>query len=192
MTETITTPTELEALKQRADQMGITYHPSIGVDALREKVTAKLNDITESKQEPVQNITVNINSEFTPSPAALKMAEDQNKNYIRKQALRLVRVNITCMNPNKKEWDSELFSVQNDILSAKRLVPFNTDWHVEQCILDMIEDRVCTAYKNRKDQYGRTHTDPYQIKEFAVRVLPPLTEDELEDLRQQQAMRGGV
>ena len=56
----------------------------------------------------------------------------------------------------------------------------------------MIEDRVCTAFKTRKDQYGRTHTDPYQIKEFAVRVLPPLTEDEIEDLRHQQAIRGGV
>jgi hypothetical protein len=188
MTDTITTPTELEVLKQRADQMGITYHPSIGVDALRDKVNAKLNGTTE----PAQNITVNINSEFVPSPAALKMAEDQRINYIRKNALRLVRVRISCMNPNKKEWDSELFSVQNDILSAKRLVPFNVDWHVEQCILDMIEDRTCTAFKNRKDQYGRVHTDPYQIKEFAVTVLPPLTEDELEDLRQQQAMRGGV
>lgn len=188
MTETTTTPTELEILKQRADQMGITYHPSIGVDALREKVAAKLN----GTPEPTQNITVNINSEFTPSPAALKFAEEQNNNYIRKQALRLVRVNITCMNPNKKEWDSELFSVQNDILSAKRLVPFNKDWHVEQCILDMIEDRVCTAYKERKDQFGRKHTDPYPIKEYAVRILPPLTEDELEDLRHQQAIRGGV
>lgn len=188
MTETITTPTELDALKQRAEQMGIAFHPSIGVEALREKVNAKLNDAPE----PVQNITVNVQTEFTPSPAALKMAEEQNKNYIRKQALRLVRVNITCMNPNKKEWDSEMFSVQNDILSAKRVVPFNTDWHVEQCILDMIEDRVCTAFKTRKDQYGRIHTDPYQIKEFAVRILPPLSEDELEDLRHQQAIRGGV
>jgi len=188
MTETTTTPTELEILKQRADQMGITYHPSIGVDALRDKVNAKLN----GTPEPTQNITVNINSEFVPSAAALKMAEDQRINYIRKNALRLVRVRISCMNPNKKEWDNELFSVQNDILAAKRVVPFNVDWHVEQCILDMIQDRVCTAYKERKDQYGRKHTDPYQIKEYAVTILPPLTEEELDDLRQQQAMRGGV
>lgn len=188
MTDTITTPTELELLKQRADQMGITYHPSIGLDALREKVAAKLNG-TEEKQ---QNITVNIQSEFKPSAEALRFAEDQRINYIRKNALRLVRVQISCMNPNKKEWESEIFSVQNDILQAKRTVPFNTPWHVEQCILDMIEDRTCTAFRNRKDQYGRTHTDPYQIKEYAVTILPPLTEDELEDLRQQQAMRGGL
>lgn len=28
---------ELDVLKERADQLGISYHPNIGVDKLREK-----------------------------------------------------------------------------------------------------------------------------------------------------------
>jgi hypothetical protein len=37
-------PDELTSLKARADLMGITYHPSIGVDKLREKVQAALEN----------------------------------------------------------------------------------------------------------------------------------------------------
>ena len=186
MTDQIVEPNELEVLKKRADQMGLTYHPSIGVDALREKVNAHLS----TQNTPVVNVT--LQSEFRPSPEALKFATDQNNNYIRKQAMRLVRVQITCMNPNKKEWEGEIFSVQNDILSAKRYVPFNTPWHVEQCILDMIQDRQCQIFRNIKQSNGVTTQKPVYISEFSVTILPPLTREELEDLSKVQALRGDV
>ena len=35
---------ELTLLKERATLMGIQYHPSIGVDKLREKVTSALKE----------------------------------------------------------------------------------------------------------------------------------------------------
>lgn len=186
MTDTITEPTELEVLKKRADQMGLTYHPSIGVDALREKVSAHLNG------QNAQTVNVTVQTDFKPSAEALKFATDQNNNAIRREAMRLVRIQINCMNPNKKEWEGEMFMVQNDILTAKRYVPFNTPWHVEKCILDMIQDRECQIFRNFKQSNGATTQKSVFIKEFSVTVLPPLTEQELEDLRQAQAMRGDL
>ena len=41
----------LAMLKSKADVMGISYSPNIGVDALAEKINAKLNG-TEEKKEP--------------------------------------------------------------------------------------------------------------------------------------------
>lgn len=35
---------ELEALKARADLLGVTYHPSIGAEKLREKINAAMAD----------------------------------------------------------------------------------------------------------------------------------------------------
>lgn len=186
MTDQIVEPTELEVLKKRADQMGLTYHPSIGVDALREKVSAHLAG------QNAQTVNVTVQTDFKPTAEALKFAADQNNNYIRRQAMRLVRIQITCMNPNKKEWEGEMFMVQNDILSAKRYVPFNTPWHVEQCILDMIQDRQCQIFRNFKGTNGITTQKPVYISEFSVTVLPPLTEQELEDLRKAQALRGEI
>ena len=48
---------ELETLKARATQIGISYSPNIGLEALRKKVSDKLNsvDTTAVKDEPVTN-----------------------------------------------------------------------------------------------------------------------------------------
>ena len=47
--ETFEESDELTLLKERADLMGIKYHPSIGVDKLREKV----NSVLVPKDDPV-------------------------------------------------------------------------------------------------------------------------------------------
>jgi len=44
-------PTELQMLKQRATVMGITYSNNIGVEALRAKINAKLNDEEEPNED---------------------------------------------------------------------------------------------------------------------------------------------
>lgn len=186
MTDQIVEPTELDVLKKRAEQMGLAYHPSIGVDALREKVNAHLSG------QAAPQINVTVQTEFKPTTDALKFATDQNNNYIRREALRLVRIEITCMNPNKKEWEGEMFMVQNDILTAKRYVPFNTPWHVENCLYEMIKDRKCQTFRMVKNPDGSKSQKPMIINEFAVKLLPPLTEEEINDLAQQQAMRGGL
>ena len=54
--ETFEESDELTLLKERADLMGIKYHPSIGVDKLREKVTLfwfpKMTQSPSRKQQP--------------------------------------------------------------------------------------------------------------------------------------------
>ena len=46
-------PDELTSLKQRADLLGLSYHPSIGLEKLRDKVNAALSSQEESKPEEV-------------------------------------------------------------------------------------------------------------------------------------------
>ena len=60
MTETQETPkvNELTLLKERADMMGIPYHPSIGLEKLKEKVDTVLKpaeDETEPERKPLPN-----------------------------------------------------------------------------------------------------------------------------------------
>lgn len=176
-------PDELTSLKARADLLGISYHPSIGLEKLKEKVNAAV-----VASEPV----------VTQTPLEAESAaetKEQRRARKRREANKLVRIRVTCMNPAKKEWDGELFTAGNSLVgSFTKMVPFNADegWYVPQIILNQIQQRMCQIFISTKDDRGNTIRRGKQIKEFAVEILPDLTMEELRDLAQRQAMANGT
>lgn len=170
---------ELAALKARADMLGLTYHPSIGVEKLREKVNAALAPPAE---------------ESKPEAAGEESIAARNSR-LKKEASKLVRIRVTCMNPAKKEWEGEIFSIGNSIVgSFTKYVPFNTEegWHVPAMMLQMIQDRQCQVFYTVSDSRGNKTRKGKLIKEFSVEVLPPLTAEELHELAQRQAMSNSI
>ncbi len=164
---------ELATLKARADMLGVKYHPSISLEKLREKVNASL----------------------APEEKAAAAAPVVDRAAMQRQANELVRVRVTCMNPAKKEWEGEIFTVGNSVVGTiKKYVPFNADegWHVPRFILDQIKARECQVFTTVKGPRGNTTRQGKLIKEFAVEILDPLTEEELHDLAQRQAMAKSV
>ena len=175
---------ELTLLKQRAQTLGIKFHPSIGLESLRSKVSAALTgeDAEEAAEEPVPE-----------APAA--ESRIQMRNRLRKEASALVRVRVTCMNPNKKEWKGEIFTASNSIVGTfRKYVQFYTEegWHVPQIILNMIKARQFQTFYTIKNERGVAVRKGKLVPEFAVEVLPPLTEEELLELSRRQALAGGV
>lgn len=169
-------PSELDLLKQRATQMGLKFHHNIGLEKLKQMVNDKLNG-TQSEDDGA-------------APSA-KLTKAQLKMQMRKEANKLVRVRVTCMNPNKKEWQGEFFAVSNSYIGTiKKYVPFGVEWHVPEVILKMIEARQFQTFYNEKVK-GRTVRKGRLVKEFGVERLPPLTEQELKELARRQAMRDG-
>ncbi len=165
---------ELVALKERADLLGVKYHPSISLEKLREKVNATLAP-TEDEAE-----------------AAPKKP---NRLAAQKRASELVRIRLTCMNPAKKEWEGEIFTVGNSAVGTfKKFIPFNADegWHVPRIILEQLQERQCQVFVTSRDKRGNTTRQGKLIKEFAVEILPALTEEELKDLAQRQAMAKSI
>ena len=73
-------------------------------------------------------------------------------------------------------------------------MPFNADegWHVEQIILNQIKQRECQVFVKKRGPNGLQTSEGKLIKEFAVEVLPALTEKELKELAQRQAMASGA
>lgn len=177
MTEETQT-SELETLKARADQMGMQYHPKIGVDKLREKINAKL----EGKTEVAPKVQT----------APLQQTKQQKFAVRRKKALELVRVIITCMNPTKQSWEGEIISVGSSKLGTiKRFVPFGNDngWHVERILLNEMRARKCTIFHTDKKTGNAI---PRSIPEFSIQELDKLTGKELSDLAHQQARSGAI
>jgi len=184
-------------LKAQADLLGVEYHPNIGVDKLAERVNEALIAKTTQEKDPViVNVTMpETAADRQVAEEAAAMGYDQAEaQRIAQQAKALVRVEITCMNPNKGDWEGEIFSVGNKAVgSIKKYVPFGVAWHVPQMVLDMIKSRKCQVFHTVTDpRTGNKSRKGRLIQEFAVNELPPLTPEELKDLAQRQAMAQGT
>ncbi|WP_225784515.1 hypothetical protein [Xenophilus sp. Marseille-Q4582] len=171
---------ELAALKSRADLLGVKYHPSISAEKLREKIAA-----AQAEQPQAQN-----QASTAAETGVVAETANQMRKRLKDEALRLVRIRLTCMNPAKREWDGEIFTVANSMIgSVKRFVPFNAEdgWHVEHILYEFLRDRQCPIYVNAKDSRGNTIRKHKMIKEFAIEILPALTSEELQELAARQA-----
>ena len=180
--ETLPVQDALAVLKQRADMMGVKYHPAISVTKLKEKVEAAINGETEPKVEVVVAPTVT-------------ESENQRRLRVRQEAGELVRIRVTCMNPAKSEWDGEIFTPGNSLVGTfSKYVPFNNDegWHVPRMMLNMMQERMCQIFVSTKDSRGNTTRKGKQIREFAIEILPSLTPEELTALAQRQAMAKSI
>jgi hypothetical protein len=180
---------ELATLKHRADMLRITYHPSIGVEKLREKVNAVVNS------KPADLDLIEGDMETPPVPGAVVETEGQYRNRMQKDASRLIRVRLTCMNPNKTDWNGEIFTIANTVAGVfRKFVPFNADggWHVPHIIYEHIQQRECQIFTTEKDGKGNSVRRGKLIKEFSVEVMPQLTQDELNELARRQAMSKSI
>jgi len=208
--EELLVPDELSELKARADLLGIKYHPNIGVDSLRERVNATVTgeeqapeaaEIPEPSALEQESVVINSVSvaQLKEAVASVRIVDAnetpaQRKFRRRAEGRRLVRVNVMNMNPFRKDWEGDTYCVGNGTIGTiKRFVPYNVDWHVEQALLDVMQERKCQVFTSRKDpRTGQEVKSARTIKELQIAILPPLTEKELKDLAQRQAMAAGT
>lgn len=201
---------ELATLKARAEQLGMSFHPSIGVTSLKAKIEAFLEgtkttqdtsseDTDEEVQDPEvpETVTATKNEADDSVTYAPKETEIQKRIRLRKHAAKLVRVKITCMNPNKKDWPGEIITVGNSHVGThKKFIPFNTGdegYHIPNIIYEYLKTRECPTYRTGAKGFGDVQKrELVMIREFAIEVLPDLDQEALNDLAQRQAMSGGT
>ena len=176
---------ELTVLKHRADMLGIKYHPSTGLDKLKAKINNTLGtaENTSSSAEVPKDFKILTHKEF----------KQERKARAKKLANALVRVRVTCMNPAKKEWEGEIFSVGSAKLGTfKKYIPYNVEWHIPHIMYESLKERKCAVFHTVKDHLGQKIRKSKLVPEFSIEVLPPLTKKELEDLVRKQAMSGSM
>ena len=169
---------ELDTLKSRADMMGIGYHPKIGLDKLKAKINKELSSDVEEE-----------------APAAVPEVESKRQRLgrLRKESARLVRVNVTCMNPTMKDHEGGVYTVSNGVVGThKKYVPFNSDWHVPTIIYKHMKERMCQIFQNAKGPRGERIKSKKMIPELSIQLLNPLTGEEIKDLATQQAMANNL
>jgi len=88
----------------------------------------------------------------------------------------------TTDNPN-------LTWIKDILIRFKKYVPFNNEegWHVPNIILQQIEHAEMQKFKTVTMPNGEKQLEPYITKKFNVRVLDPLTPEDMDKLAASQA-----
>ena len=173
---------KLDMLKAQATTLKINFHPAIQAPALTAKIAAVLN--ADLAQAPA-----------TDDEGEVVESEGQRKARLRKEAMVLVRIIATCMNPNKRQIPGEIFSTGNSQIGfIKKYVPFNNEegYHVPWIIYNHLKERECQIFIPAKSERGVDITIPKIIKEFQITKLEPITEKEIEDIRRRQLAQNTV
>ena len=188
---------ELALLKQRADTLGITYSPRIGIDALKDKIERALSD--EGKEDGAAEEDA---SDAAKVDGVRPMSKAEREAKLRKEIhdeeMKLVRVRIVNLNPAKKDLRGEFLAVANKYLGiVKKYIPYDAaseaGYHVENVLLKQLKERKFNQVKTWRDKRtGKMVIDQKEVPEFAIEILPPLTEEELRDLANVQAAAGAI
>lgn len=179
---------EKTATRILADELGISYHHNANDATIKKLIDAHREENPTMVRPP----------QMAPNESIEPMTEEEwkakNPNEVmdkRRQCARLIRCRIQNLNPAKKEWPGEIISVGSAKLGTfKKFVPFNTGepYHLPKIIFDVLKDKQCTFFKTEKDDRGNNVRKGYLSNEYALEVLDPLTAEELEDLKKQQAL----
>ena len=182
---------ELSILKQRATLMGLKFSNNIGLEALRKKVADAQEGIIE--EEPV---VAKVNPLETEAPVPKEETRGEKTRRLRLEQTRLVRVRIQNLDPKKKDLPGEIITVANDFIGTiKKYVPYGeaTDngYHIPWAIYQFLKNRQFLDIRVTKKN-GRPVIKQNWVREFAIEVLPPLTQEELTNLAQAQIAAGSL
>ena len=186
---------ELMALKNRAELLGISHHPSIGVDALRKKVNNKLNGIAEPEQpdEPA-SAPAEPSQPIEREKTKAEKEADFRKSVV-SEAMALVRCKIYNLNPQKRDLKGEIITVANKFIGkVTKFIPFGEEtekgYHIPKVLYDDLVHRQYQDIRSREVN-GKTEVTRRMAPEYNIVILEPLTAEELAELalKQEAAQR---
>ena len=191
---------ELEVLKARARLLGVEFSNNIGLDTLKERVAAKLADTPETPAPTTDTAQANPLTSLTKeSPAVDAPVKKLTlRQHLLNENMKLIRVRVTNMDPKKADLQGEFFTVANEHLgTVRKFVPYGeaTDegYHLPYCIYKMLKAREFLQVNSRKNKKnGQLDVSQQWAREFAIEVLPDLSEKELRQLATEQAASGRI
>ena len=165
-----------DEMRQELTDNGVTLHHKTGT----KKLASTLADVRTKEYKEDTNLG---STEASRAAKAKHLAAMQTPE---KLAMKLVRVVVTPNDPNMVNYPGLIFSIGasglNNGRMVKKFVPFNNEegWHVPTILLNQIENGQMQKFKTVVRPNGEKVLEPYNTKKFNVRVLDPLTGEEVE------------
>jgi len=184
-------------IRKELKDAGVILHHKTGI----KKLGSALADVRNGKYEniiPIDDaIAIDERSYegglLGASEAAIAAATKALTETPDQKALKLTRIVVVPNDPLMSSYPGLIFTVGSSKVNngrmIKKFVPFNNEegWHVPQIILNQIENAEMQKFKTITTPNGEKILEPYLTKKFNVRVLPPLTQEEMDQLAASQA-----
>lgn len=181
---------ELTLLKEQAVTLGIKVGNS-GVETLRKKIAEKLSGETEEEEDEEEEVVTKKAKVETKAAREARLRVE-----LRKEKMRLMRVKIYNLDPNKRDLHGELITVGNRFLgTVTKMIPFGeateNGYHIPKVLYDSLKRRQFNEIKT-KTVNGQIQVSTRWVPEYNLVDLPPLTPEELEELKLNQAAAARV
>jgi len=189
---------ELATLKARAKVMGIKHSPNIGLEALKELVNTRTQEV--AKETPATIVT--------PAPQAPTPTVPENESPLQMQLrvrqeliaeqTKLVRCRIECMNPAKSDLKGEIFTTGNRFIGKiSKFIAYGEDtddgYHIPFMLYQMLKDKKFLKITREKIKGTNNYVNTRRlVPEFSIEVLPQLTEQELKELADRQTAQKSI
>lgn len=181
---------EREALKARCQLLGIQTQGNQSNETLRALIRAKQDEMDAAARQA--------------NPAAFDEAVETSegrtpslREYLKTEALKLVRVRISCMNPQLAKMGSVIITTGNEYTGTVRKVVFfgektENGYHIPQIILNVLQRRKFQQVVEERNHKGHLVPRARWMKEFNIEILPPLTQKELNALKDRQLATNSI
>ena len=187
---TVDVKQEREALKARCQLLGIQTQGNQSNETLRALIRAKQEDMDAAARQanPAAFDEAVVTSEGrTPSL----------REYLKSEALKLVRVRISCMNPQLAKLGSMIITTGNEYIGTVRKAVFfgektENGYHIPQIILNVLQRRKFQQIVEERGHQGHMVPRARWMKEFNIEILPPLTQKELNALKDRQLATNAI
>lgn len=158
-------------LLEYCKEKGIPMNSNSSVDTIMKKISEFENNVKKLNETSI--ITTDLSTK---------------KDSLEKQANKLIRCIITCHNPAKTKVGGEIIAVGNSVIpEQKKFIKYDVPYHISQLMYNVLKEKTYTRFKTVNSLTEKTQK-AYQAKEYAIEILPPLTSEEYEAIRQRQIL----
>ncbi len=183
--------TVLEQLKELADKNGIEYRYNSGEELLKSKLVDHGIDISQIKEDaPIKFLSIRDSAE---APKAFSIRETPAETI--KRAMKQIHVEITCLHPDKQEYQGEIITVGNAVMPEKKMmVVYNHPTHIPQIMYDVLLSKRHLVHLKKKSETAGFPDVNYTklVPTYSIQVLPDLTIEEIEAIKLRQLATNSV
>lgn len=193
---------DIESLRARATELGITFSGNTGNKTLAAKINAFAIEEVLGDNEPLPEIIKPKKVKGPRSLAELQIMDVHSipksdqiliRQVVRAQALVLRRVQITNLDPGDAELSGAIITVMNKYTGkVSKFIPFGegteNGYHIPQILLNhLLSQKFVLRKQNKGGSFGVKTYKSTMVPKFAITILPDLTPDELNNLADRQA-----
>lgn len=175
------TELDLETVRAKAKELGVPVHPAQKAETIQANIDQFLADSAVAGAQT---------SEPSAPTPAVPETELQALERMRKEALALIPVTVTSMDPADANLTAVVVSVGNRFLGQiTKAIPFGYKWYMPKILLDHMEEQtfIRSSMVPVPGIPGSERLNRQSIKKYGIQYHPMPTPAELAELAKLQA-----